>query len=341
MRPVAATGSYRDIAALRDPVQALPSVAFLRRSAPAQSDAERGRHIPAQHLMNNWQWEKSMSFKDVLVALTTYPEPTPVPAVDDAVDVAAALGAKVSAIACEAKISAPGSPLGNYLLDIPAMVAAEIKKSATNAQQLLAAFQDAAAKRGVFQERISEQCLTSQVPDVFIEYARLRDLTIVPVPEGNYFDQWYAEAIIFGSGRPTVVLPHTRKQTESFALNTVVAAWDFSRPATRAIADAMPILEKAKRVCVLTVTKEKAIDTRRSGAELAKHLARHGVDVVLDEVDAKGRGIGDVFESHVTYRKANLLVMGAYGHSRIREFILGGATKSMLARPPVPVFLSH
>jgi len=282
-----------------------------------------------------------MSFKDVLVALTTYPEPTPVSAVDDAVDVAAVLGAKISAIACEVKISAPGSPLGNYLLDIPAIVAAEIKKSATNSQQLLVAFQGAAEKRGAFQDRISEQCLTSQVPDVFIEYARLRDLTIVPVPEGDYIDQWYAESIIFGSGRPTVVLPHTRKRTGSFALDTVIVAWDFSRPAARAVADAMPILGKAKRVCVLTVTKEKAIDTRRSGAELAKHLARHGVDVVLDEVDAKGRGIGDVFEAHVTYRNANLLVMGAYGHSRIREFILGGATKRMLARPPVPILLSH
>jgi nucleotide-binding universal stress UspA family protein len=291
--------------------------------------------------MTSWQGEKSMSFKDVLVALTTYPEPTPVSAVDDAVDVAAALGAKISAIACEVKIRAPSSPLGNYLLDIPALVAAEIKKSATNAQQLLAAFQDVAEKRGVFQERILEQCLTSDVPDVFIEYARLRDLTIVPVPEGDYIDQWYAESIIFDSGRPTVVLPYTRKRTGSFALETVIVAWDFSRPATRAVADAMPILEKAKRVCVLTVTKEKSIDTRRSGAELAKHLARHSVEVVLDEVDAKGRSIGDVFEAHLTYRNADLLVMGAYGHSRIREFILGGATKRMLTRPPLPIFLSH
>src|SRR6516164_1797428 len=282
-----------------------------------------------------------MAFKDVLVALTTYPEPTPISAVDDSVDLTAVLGANISAIACEVKIRAPGSPLGNYLLDIPAMVAAEIKKSATNAQQLLAAFQDAAEKRGVFQERISEHCLTSEVPNVFIEYARLRDLTIVPVPEGDYVDQWYAESIIFGSGRPTLVLPHTRKRTGSFALDTVIVAWDFSRPATRAIADAMPILEKAKRVCVLTVIKEKAIDTRRSGAELAKHLARHGVDVVLDEVDAKGRSIGDAFEAHVTYRNADLLVMGAYGHSRLREFVLGGATKSMLTRPPAPIFLSH
>ena len=134
-----------------------------------------------------------MSFKDILVVLTTYPEPTPVSAVEEAVELAVALGGRISAIACEVKIKAPGSPMGSYLLDIPAMVAAEVKKSATNTQQLLAAFQDAAEKMGVFQERIVEHCLTSEVPDVFVEYARLRDLTIVPVPEGDYVDQWYAE----------------------------------------------------------------------------------------------------------------------------------------------------
>jgi nucleotide-binding universal stress UspA family protein len=282
-----------------------------------------------------------MSFRDVLVALTTYPQPTPVSAVDDAIDLAAALGAKVSAIACEVKINVPGSLLGRRFLNVPAMIADEAKKSATNAQQLLAAFQTAAEKSGVFQERILEQCLTSEVPEVLVEYSRLRDLTIVPMPERDYLDQWYAESVIFGSGRPTVILPHERKRSGSFALDTVIVAWDFSRAATRAVADAMPVLEKAKRVCVLTVTKEKAIDTRRSGPELAKHLARHGVDVVLDEVDAGGRGIGDVLEAHVEYRNADLLVMGAYGHSRLREFVLGGATKSMLTRPPSPIFMSH
>jgi nucleotide-binding universal stress UspA family protein len=282
-----------------------------------------------------------MSFKDALIALTTYPQPTPLSAVDDAIDLATALGAKVSAIACEVKINVPGTLLGRRFLNVPAMIAGEAKKSATNAQQLLAAFQAAAEKSGVFQERILEHCLTSKVPEVLVEYSRLRDLTIVPMPERDYLDQWYAESVIFGSGRPTVILPHERKRSGSFALDTVIVAWDFSRAATRAMADAMPILEKAKRVCVLTVTKEKAIDTRRSGAELAKHLARHGANVVLDEVDAKGRSISDVFEAHVTYRNADLLVMGAYGHSRLREFVLGGATKSMLSRPPSPIFMSH
>jgi nucleotide-binding universal stress UspA family protein len=94
-------------------------------------------------------------------------------------------------------------------------------------------------------------------------------------------------------------------------------------------------------VHVLTVANEKAIESRRPTAEFAKYLGRHGVDVVLDTVDAADRRIGEILESYVTSCNADMLVMGAYGHSRIREFILGGATKSMLSRPPLPIFLSH
>src|SRR6516164_10696946 len=222
----------------------------------------------------------------------------------------------------------------------PAMIGAEAKKSAMNAEMLLAAFEDGAQRSGVFQERILETCLTSEVPSVLVDYARLRDLTVVPVPERDHIGSWYAESIIFGSGLPTMSLPEARKRPD-FALNSVIVAWDFGRPAARAVADALPILEKSKRVFVLTVTSEKVIDTKRSGAELAKHLARHGVNVILDVVDAGGRSIGEAIESHVASRNGDLLVMGAYGHSRLREFILGGATKSMLARPPVPIFISH
>lgn len=282
-----------------------------------------------------------MGIKDILLALTTYPEPTPISAVDEAIDFAAAAGARIAAIACEIRFQVPRNLLANALLDVPAMAAAEAKKSSNNAETLLFAFQDAAEKQGVFQERILEHCLTTKVPDLLVEYARLRDLTIVPVPEGPYVDQWYAESIIFGSGRPTLILPQTPKRADAFTLDTAVVAWDFSRAAARAVADALPILQKAKRVCVVTVTNEKIIDTSRSGAGLAKHLARHGVDVVLDTVDATGRSIDAALSSYIASRNADILVMGAFGHTRIRDFILGGATKSMLAHPPLPVFLSH
>ncbi|MBQ8106094.1 MAG: universal stress protein [Afipia sp.] len=282
-----------------------------------------------------------MAFEDILVSLTTYPERTKPSGIDDAVALAAALESRISAIACEVKVPAPASPLGSALLNVPALVSAELKKSVAAAAQELAEFQKAAEQRGVFQEVILEKCTTPEFPDLVTDYARLRDLTVVPMPDVDTVERWLAETLIFGSGRPTVVLPERPRWSKAVALNTVVVAWDFSRNSTRAVADALPLLKKAKLVCILTVNNEKVFTSGRSGAELAKYLARHGINVVLDEVDAAGRDIATVFESHLTLRDADLLVMGAYGHSRFREFVLGGATRSMLVRPPVPVFLSH
>ena len=101
-----------------------------------------------------------MAFRDLLLALTTYPEPTAMSALDDAVAITVALGARVSAIACQVKIQVPGSVLGHTIGDVPAMIGAEAKKSAMNAEKLLAAFEDGAQRSGCFQERILETCLT-------------------------------------------------------------------------------------------------------------------------------------------------------------------------------------
>jgi len=282
-----------------------------------------------------------MAFEDVLVSLTTYPERTTRSAIDDAVALAVSLESRISAIACEVRVPAPASPMGRALLNVPALVSTELKKSATAAAEQLAEFRKAAEQGGVFQEIISEKCATPEFPDLVTDYARLRDLTIVPMPDTDTVERWLAETLIFGSGRPTVVLPERPRWSKAVALNTVVVAWDFSQNSSRAVADALPLLKKAKLVSVLTVTNDKVLSSGRSGAELARYLARHGVNVVLDEVDAAGRDIATVFESHLTLRDADLLVMGAYGHSRFREFVLGGATRSMLMHPPVPVFLSH
>jgi nucleotide-binding universal stress UspA family protein len=283
-----------------------------------------------------------MAFKDILLALTSYPDPTPGGAVDQAVAFAGLLDARISAVAFEVEVQVPGRHfLADMLANIPSLIAAERDKSSKNAHDLLSAFERTATRRGVFQEKILERCKTYQVAELLTGYARTRDLTIVPLREGDGTEHWSAESIIFGSGRPTVILPQASEHGRTLALDTVVIAWDFSRPAARAVADALPILEKAKLVHVVTVTKEKAIDTSRSGTELTKHLAHHGVKIVLDTVDAEGRPIGNVLDAYIASRNADLLVMGAYGHSRVRDFVLGGATKSMVARPPVPVFLSQ
>jgi len=277
-----------------------------------------------------------MAIKDLLLTLTSYPDPTAVSVIDRAVSFASALDAHLAAISCEVHIQVPGSFISFGTAE--AIAGGEAHRSHDSAKGLLATFDAAAQKAGVLHEIIHEQSLSYRVPERLVEYARLRDLTIVSVPES--YDQWYAEAIIFGSGRPTLVLPES-PPSRPFELNTVVVAWDFSRSAARAVADAIPILEKAKRVRIVTVTNEKVIDTKHSSEEIAKNLARHGIDVILDRLDAAGRSIGNVLTSEVASCNADLLVMGAYGHSRFREFILGGATRNMLSKPPLPILFSH
>jgi len=278
-----------------------------------------------------------MAIRDVLLTLTSYPDPTPVSVIDRALSLSSLLGAHIAAISCEAHVQVPGSFLAGAG-NLGAVVASEAHKSKRNAEDLLAAFEAAAQKAGVPHEIVLERCLTSEVPNLLIEYARLRDLTIVPVPE--FYDQWYAEDIIFGAGRPTLVVPEVASSWP-IELNRVLIAWDFSRAAARAVSDAIPILEKARKVYILTVTNEKALPSRRSSSELAKNLSRHGIDVIVEEADAAGRAIGDVLGTQIVSLRADLLVMGAYGHSRLREFILGGATRSILTKPPIPVLFSH
>ena len=277
-----------------------------------------------------------MAFRDILLALASYPEPTPASVVEDAVSVAAALGAHIAALSCEMHVQVPGHFISGSVVGLPGIIAGEVGKSRRNAQDLIAAFEAAAAKSGVSRESMLQKCKSFEVPNLLVEYARLRDLTIMP----QSHDRWYAEAVIFGSGRPTLVLPQNPR-SRPFGLGTVAVAWDFSRAAARAVSDSLPMLERAKKVRVVTILNEKQLDNKHSAEELSKNLSRHGIDVVLERVDARGRPIGEVLEVYVASHDVDLLVMGAYGHSRLREFVLGGATKSLLSKPPLPILFSH
>src|SRR5689334_12121749 len=107
-----------------------------------------------------------MAFKDILLALTTYPDATPASAIDEPIAFAASVGARISAIACAVHYQVPNSLLGRALLDVPGMAAGEAKKSAAAGERLLAEFSARAEKQGVFQGKIAERCLTTQPPDI-------------------------------------------------------------------------------------------------------------------------------------------------------------------------------
>ena len=187
-----------------------------------------------------------MHIRDVLLGLTTYPNPTAIDAVKWSASFAEFMNCRFTAFVSYAKIEAPGSLLGNSLINLSAMAGEEMKKSKENAQSLLASLDDLAEKLGVPHEAIHEHELVGAIPNLLAEYARLRDLTIIPVPAEDYVDQWYAETVVFQSGRPVLIIPETI--SAEFKLDAVAVAWDFSRTAARAVADTIRFLERAKVV---------------------------------------------------------------------------------------------
>ena len=281
-----------------------------------------------------------MPIKDILFPMLSHPAPAAPAAVEAAVDVAARLGAHLVGLTFEMDIR---SPVGLYAdpLNVRGTLAAQSRKSAENAKDLVAAFTDLAARQGLTHEYVVEQCPPRDLSDLLVAHARLHDLTLFALDADDESQRSLAEDLVFGAGRPILLMPQRATRVLPSSFHTVAVAWDHSRPAARAVGDALPLLAAAKRVRVVTVTDEKRLARPHSGVELCKHLARHGVEVIFDAVAAEGRAIADVLEAHATERGVDLLVMGAFGHSRLREFILGGATRSVLARPFTWTLLSH
>jgi nucleotide-binding universal stress UspA family protein len=286
-----------------------------------------------------------MTIKRTLLLLRSYPAPTPDSAVGAAVDVAVALDARISALSVAILPHVPGSILSGLVGGVSGLVGTERQKVAKGAQHLLQVFSDLAGQRGVLRDATYRQCAPSDVPDLLAGYARVNDLTILPMPGGGYVDQldshWYLETVLFQSGRPILVLPHGDLSQRASSFGTVVVAWDHTRAAARALADAMPILRHAKSVRLLTITNEKAIVQEPPPLEVVSYLAAHGIHAAYDAIHADGRDAATAIVDYLRAQSGDLLVMGGYGHSRLQELVLGGTTKHMLTHLPVPVFMSH
>jgi nucleotide-binding universal stress UspA family protein len=171
------------------------------------------------------------------------------------------------------------------------------------------------------------------------EEARLYDLTILDAePEPLTLDRGLFEALLMRTGRPVLVVPPGR---ESFSLRRASIAWDGSARAARALNDALPLLRKAEEVQILAVTGEKDLPSAVNGADIAPHLARHGVKATVSCVPARDGDVAQTLRDAATLFRADMLVMGGYVHSRLREYIFGGVTQSLLKTSPVPLFMSH
>lgn len=148
------------------------------------------------------------------------------------------------------------------------------------------------------------------------------------------------EHVLFGAGRPVLLTPPDWRGAR---FERIVIGWNARREARRAVADALPLLKAARQTVIATVDAEPSAagHCEAPGRELAAHLARHGVAVEVHNLDGMGRGEAKALTDLARSWGADLMVMGAYGHSRARETLFGGVTRDLLAAAPLPLFLSH
>jgi len=201
-------------------------------------------------------------------------------------------------------------------------------------------FLKAVGGRGVRADCQSPHASVAGAAGLFARVARHFDLAVVQqagekAPQTDFI----IEAALFEGGRPVIIVPYI--QTSPPSLKHVLVCWDGSKPAARAISDAIPLLRRADKISVVTVVEATKITEEFPGAEIAKHLARHGLKVEIKRIDVADIDVGNAILSHAADISADFLVMGAYGHTRIREFVLGGVTNELLSSMTVPVLMSH
>jgi nucleotide-binding universal stress UspA family protein len=179
--------------------------------------------------------------------------------------------------------------------------------------------------------------LVGREVDEVLHFGRLSDLTVIARPGGEEAGRLTAtfDAALFDSGRPMLLVPAVPVAEPG---STVAIAWDGSREAARAVGAALPLLAAARKVVILTA-REPGGEVEPS--ELAAYLALHGVNARTWAFVPGPGSLGGALLEEAGKAGANLLVMGAYGHSRFREMVLGGVTRSILSDADMPVFLAH
>jgi nucleotide-binding universal stress UspA family protein len=225
--------------------------------------------------------------------------------------------------------------------DVPLTWVDEFRREAEAAAKAAAARFEAAARTAAVE--VEARCAEASfigTADVFGRLARRFDLSVVrqAEPRKNTPASLIIEAALFETGRPVVIVPYIQKG--GVKLDRVMVAWDGSRNAARAVNDAMPLLARAGLVEVVVVA-EHGKDDELAAADIAQHLARHGVKVEVKPIVVPDPKVADVLLSHAADTSADFLVMGGFGHSRLREFVLGGVTRGILEAMTIPTLMAH
>lgn len=278
-----------------------------------------------------------MTIKNILLHVageTCHPEAGPSAY---ALQLADRLEAELTALIYELDVVLPKSVYARRIT-AEAQVALAVRNSDVEDRARL--LNEAASASGVRIDVRTERSFAYTIPEIVAEQARLHDLTVTGVDEqGLLSEHAIAEHVLFQSGHPLVVVPATH--AAPFSLETIVVAWDYSRVAARAMTDALPLLRKGGEVIIVAFGDDKELESSLVREDVISSLESRGVSARYQQAERRDSPISEAINLFCVEHGANLLVMGAYGHSRFREFILGGATRGVLEKPALPTFLSH
>ena len=242
--------------------------------------------------------------------------------------------------------------IGLFLNILPVVIAAEDDIGAARAGELLQAAREAGDKvEARLRERLNRlqkpvelrrfDILSDAAENVVAREARAADTFVALRPNGAPQEpEHLVESVLFGSGRHLFLVPNRRPTKTAF--NRIMLAWNGSRESARALAEALPYLHNAAEAAVVVVDDEPPLEARAIlGSDAVMHLKHHAVNADLNRVRMRDNDVGMTLIAEARRLKADLIVMGAYGHSRVREWLLGGATYTLLHKAPIPLLIAH
>jgi nucleotide-binding universal stress UspA family protein len=278
-----------------------------------------------------------MPYKTVLLAIGAGQDDTEI---DRAAAICAGMGAHLSVLVLGIAPPPPASPYGVVSNDI---WASEIRDGQAAAQERAEAVEARLAGAGISAGVDAQYIDRGTVATLAARAARYADLTLIPPAEegSGALQTWVLNGALFESGRPVLLLP--AGEVRFPGARRVMVAWDASVEASKAVRDAVEIMKAAEAVDVVLIDPVPSFEGHgpEPGADLAAYLARHGIAVTVHRLPREGREVGEILNRTALDLGADLMVMGGFGHSRLRQRIFGGTTTKIISGVPLPVLMAH
>jgi nucleotide-binding universal stress UspA family protein len=279
-------------------------------------------------------------FKNILVHIPT--ERSVRPVVDAAISLAASRGSHLDAVAIGYEsMSAAGMLVEGGGAAVAAVMGVEHDRALERANAAVSVFEIEARLAEIAYGTRTLAALPAEAEEIMGELARLYDLTVLLQPEPGHssYDNTIPQGVLFNSGGPVLMVPYIHKGP--LDARHVGIAWDGSRLAARALRDALPFLTAAQAVTVIAVNEDRRDGGEAGSDQVVSHLARRGIKARAERLTADHDNVHGTILSIAADTDLGLLAMGGYGHSRLKERILGGVTRGIFESMTVPVLMSH